>query len=513
MNESDSAIVRLQRSFVVRRFRLLFVQVLLFLECFCLALGATATEADKTPAVEFDCVIEPSEIVNLGTAVRGVIGSIHAERSDSVAKGELVAVLESSVENANVSLSKARAGHDTAVKLRLESAAFGQRTRARNQSLFQSSSVSKQDIDKLETENRIAELQVHQEQDNRDIALLEYERAQALLDKHMIRAPFAGVVMERFKSVGEYIEDDPVFRIAQLDPLNVEVILPVSYMGQFEPGRQAQVTPMLEGLSGQVATLTRVDQVADAASSTFGARLRLPNPDHAVPAGLRCRLAFLPPSAAAEGSEAALPLSPIAQPRVTPVLPATVANADLLDNNVARRPHAQECYRVGPFATESSAVALLDLMVKLDLSSPRHVDIETEHQHTEYLVLAAGEPDEQPFGELERYLTDNGEEDFYRIRSAEHYGRLSLGFFNVKDNALQRQAEIAKLGVAADVLDVSRQSPAWWTSVAINSDADVQVLLASTVMAIAPKALVQHAECEQTNLLLSVQDEQLDSKQ
>ena len=527
MFESELAMSSPQPNIIVRHRRVPYVQILLSLGLCCLAPSAVAREVEQLPAREFDCVIEPSEIVNLGTAVPGVIGSIHAERSDSVAKGELVAELESRVENVNVSLFKARAALDTAVKLRLESAAFGQRTRARNQSLLQSSSVSQQDIDKLETENRIAELQVHQEQENRDIALLEYERAKALLDKHMIRAPFAGVVMERFKSVGEYIEDDPVFRIAQLDPLNVEVILPVAYMGQFKPGQQAQVTPVLDGFTGRVATLTRVDQVADAASSTFGARLRLPNPDHAVPAGLRCRLAFLPPAAGDQdiesvvGSEfgqaklgndltdvpvtaefaapepaALLPAAP--QPLVEPVLPPMTL--------------AQECYRVGPFATESSAVALFDLMADLNHTSPQQVNIETEHKHTEYLVLAAGEPDEQPFGELERYLTDNGEQDFYRIRSQEYYGRLALGFFTVKENALQRQARIAGLGVEVDVVEVTRQSPGWWTSVAINSNADAQISLASTVLALAPEALVQRAECERVTLLLSGQDEQIDAK-
>jgi hypothetical protein len=273
----------------------------------------------------------------------------------------------------------------------------------------------------------------------------------------------------------------------------------VAYMGQFKPGQQGQVTPVLDGFTGQVATLTRVDQVADAASSTFGARLRLPNPDHAVPAGLRCRLAFLPPAAEDQDADSAIG-SELGQTKLV---------NDFTDVPMTL---AQECYRVGPFATESSAVALFDLMADLNHTSPQQVNIETEHKHTEYLVLAAGEPDEQPFGELERYLTDNGEQDFYRIRNQEYFGRLALGFFTVKENALQRQARIAGLGVDVDVVEVTRQSPGWWTSVAINSNADAQISLASTVLALAPEALVQRAECERVTLLLSGQDEQIDAK-
>jgi multidrug efflux pump subunit AcrA (membrane-fusion protein) len=40
------------------------------------------------------------------------------------------------------------------------------------------------------------------------------------------------------------------------------------------------------------ATVAVVDRVVDAASGTFGIRLLLPNPDLALPAGLRCRVRF-----------------------------------------------------------------------------------------------------------------------------------------------------------------------------------------------------------------------------
>jgi hypothetical protein len=40
------------------------------------------------------------------------------------------------------------------------------------------------------------------------------------------------------------------------------------------------------------ATVTLVDKVLDAASGTFRVRMRLPNRDGSVPAGLRCKVEF-----------------------------------------------------------------------------------------------------------------------------------------------------------------------------------------------------------------------------
>jgi hypothetical protein len=84
-----------------------------------------------------------------------------------------------------------------------------------------------------------------------------------------------------------------------LDPLHVEVIVPVEYLGRITPGMRAEVTPVVSSQGMHVATVTRVDRVADAASGTFGVRLSLSNPDYAIPGGLRCQLGFLPEEAPA----------------------------------------------------------------------------------------------------------------------------------------------------------------------------------------------------------------------
>jgi multidrug efflux pump subunit AcrA (membrane-fusion protein) len=38
------------------------------------------------------------------------------------------------------------------------------------------------------------------------------------------------------------------------------------------------------------ARVTIIDRVIDSASSTFRVRLELPNPNHRIPAGLRCKV-------------------------------------------------------------------------------------------------------------------------------------------------------------------------------------------------------------------------------
>jgi multidrug efflux pump subunit AcrA (membrane-fusion protein) len=125
----------------------------------------------------------------------------------------------------------------------------------------------------------------------------------------VIRSPISGVVIERYKSAGEYVEDQPVIRVAKIDTLHVEILAPIEMLGRIAVGMRARVALQPAQLGSRFATVTRVDQVADAASGTFGVRLELANPGQVLPAGLRCLASFedLPeatPVAAGPGSAA-----------------------------------------------------------------------------------------------------------------------------------------------------------------------------------------------------------------
>lgn len=128
--------------------------------------------------------------------------------------------------------------------------------------------------------------------EERRIAELELKRAQESFKTRTIRSPFDGVVVDISVVPGESVEDRPLLKIARIDPLNVEVIAPVQLLGKIERGMKAKVVPE-EPIGGQyIAEVVIVDQVVDAASGTFGIRLELPNPDNALPAGLRCQINF-----------------------------------------------------------------------------------------------------------------------------------------------------------------------------------------------------------------------------
>jgi RND family efflux transporter MFP subunit len=278
-------------SAVVRDFRLIHRTFSLLLSAVvCVVPSIGSAEEPASGIGILDCVINPSVVADLGSSAPGILGRLHVDRSDFVKAGDVIAELESGVETASVDLAKTRADSTAEVDLRRVNAAFGSRQRKRTKDLFQRNVVSTNDLDERETEARLARIQLRQAVDNQSIAKLELARAEEILKRRTIKSPITGVVMERFKVVGEYVEDQPVARVAQLDPLHVEVIVPVEHLGMVTPGMTAEVwTDVVEG-SRWNATVTRVDKVADVASGTYGVRLALPNPNFEIPAGLRCRM-------------------------------------------------------------------------------------------------------------------------------------------------------------------------------------------------------------------------------
>lgn len=255
-----------------------------------LVVSAPAVVAQET---NFDCVIDPSRIIKVSSPDIGLLAEVLAERGDKVAKGQVLARLESAVESRTVALRKAQAEATSQVEAQQEQLNLARKTYERGTQMAGSNAISRQEIDELAARVRINELELARVELERELARLEFERARAVLDKRTIRSPIAGVVTGRQLSAGEYVDNDTyILEIAQLDPLYVEAFLPIALFTQVGEGMKALVE-LKEPFSGRhEARILTVDRVFDSASGTFGVRLELINHDQRLPAGLRCQVAF-----------------------------------------------------------------------------------------------------------------------------------------------------------------------------------------------------------------------------
>lgn len=242
---------------------------------------------------EFDGLIEPYIVVDVGSGVAGLLENITVDRGDMVVKDQVLATLQSDVEGATMELALFRSEMESTIKAKREELEHAIRNQQRDKALYDGEMLSLEEWDETKTKRILAELQLAEAIENKRLAELELKRVTKIMNKMTIRSPINGVVVERYLSPGEYVENQPIMKLAQIDSLKVEVILPVYLLGYVKVGMRVTVKPESPVKDLYTAIVTIVDKVVDAASGTFGVRLRLPNPGYRLPAGLKCKVVFL----------------------------------------------------------------------------------------------------------------------------------------------------------------------------------------------------------------------------
>jgi RND family efflux transporter MFP subunit len=262
-----------------------------------IALLLLVVTASPALAEDFACLIEPRQLLKLATPVQGVVAAVPVERGDLVRKGQMVAKLDTAVEEANLLIARLRATNDAeilGVQARLD---FLRRKLARKDRLQNNTYGSAQELEEAQSDVRVAEAQLRGNAMNFNQAKLEAVRAEGLLRQRQILSPVNGVVTERALGEGEYVNDQAhILTIAEMDPLRVETYLPISVYGQVKVGDIAEVLPEAPVGGRYQARVVVVDQVFNAASKTIGVRLELPNPELRLPAGIHCLLRLGAPS-------------------------------------------------------------------------------------------------------------------------------------------------------------------------------------------------------------------------
>jgi RND family efflux transporter MFP subunit len=240
-----------------------------------------------------DCLVQPSRVVEIGSPMTGLIEVVHVDRGDRVEAGQVVVELEASVERAAVDVARMRASLQGELRAREEALVLSTNRSKRGTELFDQRALSVDTREELETQARLAQLELLQAKEARQLASLELRQAEGLLSRRILRSPIAGIVTERLLQPGEIVDEETVLKIAQVDPLRVDVLLPASRYGSVRIGMRATVEPEFPVQASVVATVSIVDPVIDAASGTFSVRLDLPNPDGKIPGGLHCTVKFL----------------------------------------------------------------------------------------------------------------------------------------------------------------------------------------------------------------------------
>lgn len=252
-----------------------------------------------------DCLIEPQQIVDLASPVTGMLDKVMVRRADRVSKGQVLATLESRAEQAASELARFKSVQVGPSQMAESKIEFAKRKFTRRQAMSNEKLMAAQDRDDSEAELRLAESELKVASENRQIAKLEHQQQSSLLNLRTIRSPFEGVVVDVLAYPGEVVEPGvnkkSVVKVAQLDPLKIQVVLPKDAFGTVLSGMSVEVLPEIPANGRYTAKVKSVDRLIDAASGTFVVLLELPNPKLEIPAGVKCKANFPRAQGGAQG--------------------------------------------------------------------------------------------------------------------------------------------------------------------------------------------------------------------
>ncbi len=266
-----------------------------------LAASAPAAVAadDGIKADVSTCLLKPRHVVQLGSSVFGTLAAVFVDRADVVKQGQVLAKLDTTVEEAQLALDRYRSTITSQIDAAQVDLAWNQRELARRQQLANNMFSKVNDVDEYVTKVAQDRIAVHKAEVDLETAKLEADRSAAQVALKILKSPVDGVVTEVKLSPGEFIyEQTPIMTIAQVDPLSVDLVLPSERFRAVKVGMIGEVhlnPPVDETLPARV---DEIDATIDPASDTFRVRLLLPNPGNAIPAGIRCSVTL--PDATAE---------------------------------------------------------------------------------------------------------------------------------------------------------------------------------------------------------------------
>ncbi|MCP4433755.1 MAG: efflux RND transporter periplasmic adaptor subunit [Gammaproteobacteria bacterium] len=248
---------------------------------------------------ELDCLVRPEMYIELSSPVDTTLKSMLVKTGDTIVKNQPLVQLENSVERAKVALAKQQAISSSEIENRRIQLKFAKRNLQRMQELYEKNSVSLFERDKAQAEVSLAEIELIKARENKKLAQLNLNKIQAELALRTIKSPIDGIIIDSYIKIGESVSNRPIMKLAQINPLRVELIAPTEYFGLIQKDMEVEIYPERPANKIFKATVTVVDQLIDPASGSFTIRMSLPNPGDELVGGVNCiaRFDFEPPVA------------------------------------------------------------------------------------------------------------------------------------------------------------------------------------------------------------------------
>jgi HlyD family secretion protein len=243
--------------------------------------------------------------------ITGKVVEVFIDEGMTVTEGQIVARLDSVLAEKDYELARAETA-DAAVAAITADLEDATRIMSRVQTLSQKNFATEADLTKAQARVGVLSAQLRQAQSQFETAKIDAKRSASMLDKHQIRAPFAGVVIDRSAQPGEMISPMSVggytrtgiCTIVDMDSIEIEVDVNEAFIGRVAPG--GAVNAMLDAYPDWTipASVIAIVPTANREKATVKVRIRFDKKDPRILPDMAVKVNFLRDAKANGAAEA-----------------------------------------------------------------------------------------------------------------------------------------------------------------------------------------------------------------
>ena len=234
--------------------------------------------------------------------ITGKVVEVFIDEGMTVTDGQVVARLDSVLAEKDYELARSRAETaDAAIAAITADLEDATRIMSRVQTLSQKNFATEADLTKAQARVGVLSAQLRQAQSQFETAKIDAKRSASMLDKHQIRAPFAGVVIDRSAQPGEMISPMSVggytrtgiCTIVDMDSIEIEVDVNEAFIGRVVPG--GAVNAMLDAYPDWTipASVIAIVPTANREKATVKVRIRFDKKDPRILPDMAVKVNFL----------------------------------------------------------------------------------------------------------------------------------------------------------------------------------------------------------------------------
>jgi HlyD family secretion protein len=235
--------------------------------------------------------------------ITGKVVEVFVDEGNTVTEGQVVAKLDSVLAQKDYELAQSRVDAADAaagaIKADLQDA---ERILSRTQSLSKNNYATEADLTKAQARVGVLGAQLRQAEVQAETARIDAKRAASVLDKHAIRAPFSGVVVDRAAQPGEMISPlsagggftrTGICTIVDMDSIEIEVDVNEAFIGRVSAGQG--VNAVLDAYPDWTipASVIAIVPTANRDKATVKVRIRFEQKDPRILPDMAVKVTFL----------------------------------------------------------------------------------------------------------------------------------------------------------------------------------------------------------------------------